>query len=170
MEPTWDVVDRNLKTISFTLVLGYAMMPVAKIGARTWALDPFLTYMKAAAPLTAVDGQVITFAEVTGRLVPEVQGDTMFVCGTAFFIEDLAASGIGARENQLRSRHRDQPSCFKEIGPPVMRSHDVNPIAEYAGLLNRNIIAVFGHQKRIGIREFQHAIELVNIHLTLPSG
>ena len=57
------------------------MMPVAKIGARSWVLDPFLPYMKAAH--AAVDRQVIAFAEVTDRLVPEVQGNTMFVSGTA---------------------------------------------------------------------------------------
>jgi hypothetical protein len=88
-------------------------MRVAMIGANTGFLDPFLTYMEAAAPLAAVDGQVITFADMTSRLVPELQGNTMFVCSTACFKEDLAASGIGARENQSRSRHRFWP--FRSI-------------------------------------------------------
>jgi hypothetical protein len=87
------------------------MMRVAKIGANTGLLDPFPTDMEAAAPLAAVDGQVITFAEMTGRLVPKLQGNTMFVRGAPCFIEGLPAAGVGARENQSRSRHRVLPFC-----------------------------------------------------------
>jgi hypothetical protein len=101
-----------VKLVGFTLVTVYIMMRVAVIGANTAFLDPFLTYVEAAAPLAAVDGQVITFADVTGRLVPKFQGNTMFICNTACFIEDLAAFSIGARENQLRSRHRVLPFGF----------------------------------------------------------
>jgi hypothetical protein len=84
-------------------------MRVAKIGATAGFLDPFLSDMEAAAPLAAVDGQVITFADMASRLVPKLQGNTMFVRGTACFIEDFAAFGIGARENQSGSRHRLLP-------------------------------------------------------------
>jgi hypothetical protein len=81
------------------------MIRVAKIGTNRGFLDPFLSDMEATAPLAAVDGQVITFAGMTSCSVPELQGNTMFVGSTACFKEDLAASGIGARENQSRSRH-----------------------------------------------------------------
>jgi hypothetical protein len=75
------------------------MMRVARIGARLAFLDSFLTDVEAAASLAAVDGQVITFADMTSRSVPELQGNTMFVCSSACFKEDLAAFGVGAREN-----------------------------------------------------------------------
>jgi hypothetical protein len=98
-----------VEVVRFTLVTVYIMIRVAKIGANARFPDPFLTYVKAAAPLAAIDGQVITFAELTGRLVPELQSNTMFLSNTACFIEGLAASSIGARENQSRSRHRVLP-------------------------------------------------------------
>jgi hypothetical protein len=85
------------------------MMRVARIDANTGFLDSFLSDVEAATPLAAVDGQVITFADMTSRSVPELQGNTMFVRSTACFKEDLAASGVGARENQSRSRHRLLP-------------------------------------------------------------
>jgi hypothetical protein len=75
--------------------------------ANSCFLDSFLAYMEASAPFTAVDYQAVALAEIARCLVPKVQSDTMFVRAAPMFIEDLAASGIGARENQLRSRHRD---------------------------------------------------------------
>ena len=102
-------------------------MRVAMIGANTGFLDPFLGYMEAAAPLAAVDCQVITFADMTSRLVPELQGNTMFVRSTTCFIEDLAASGIGAREYQSRSRHRLLPFHSVKADRQAMRPHDVTP-------------------------------------------
>ena len=75
------------------------MLLSAGIVAMTKAIDPFLTDVEAAASLAAVDGQVITFADMTSRSVPELQGNTMFVCSSACFKEDLAAFGVGAREN-----------------------------------------------------------------------
>ena len=87
--------------VRFRLVSVYTMMRVAKIGANTGFLDPFLTDVEAAAPLAAVDGQVITFADMTSRSVPELQGNTMFVCSTACFKEDLAASGVGAQGESI---------------------------------------------------------------------
>jgi hypothetical protein len=103
------------------------MLRVAKIGANTGFVDSFLSDMEAAAPLAAIDGQVITFAEMTSRLVPELQGNTMFVRSTACFIEDLTASGVGARENQSRSRHRVLPFRSVKADRQAMRSHDVTP-------------------------------------------
>jgi hypothetical protein len=97
------------------------------IGANTGFLDPFLSYMEAAAPLAAIDCQVITFADMTSRLVPELQGNTMFVCSTTCFIEDLAAFGIGARENQSRSRHQLLPFCTIKADRQAIRPHDVTP-------------------------------------------
>jgi hypothetical protein len=85
--------------VRFRLVSVHTMMRVEKIGANTRFLDPFLSDMEAAAPLAAVDCQVITFADMTSRSVPELQGNTMFVCSSACFKEDLAAFGVGAREN-----------------------------------------------------------------------
>jgi hypothetical protein len=55
--------------------------------------------MEAAAPLAAVHDQIIAFAEIAGRLVPEVQDNAVFVCTPAFSVENLAASGISVREN-----------------------------------------------------------------------
>ena len=146
------------------------MMRVARIGARLAFLDPFLTDVEAAAPLAAVDGQVITFADMTSRSVPELQGNTMFVCNTACFKEGFAASGIGARENQSRFRHRVSPFRSVKADRPAKISHDVTTVTDVAGLLNRDIIAVFVREKRIGISEFHHAIELVVIPVTLPCG
>jgi hypothetical protein len=100
------------------------MLWVAKIGANTAFLNSFLSDMEAAAPLAAVDGQVITFADMTSRPVPELQGNTMLVCSTACFKEDLAASGIGARENQSRSRHRVLPFRSVKADRQTMRSRE----------------------------------------------
>jgi len=63
--------------------------------------------MEASAPFATVDGQAVAFAEIASCLVPKVQNDTMFVRATPLFVKDFAASGIGTRENQLGSRHRD---------------------------------------------------------------
>jgi hypothetical protein len=156
--------------VRFTLVTIYIMMRVARIGARLAFLDPFLTDVEAAASLAAVDGQVITFADMTSRSVPELQGNTMFVCNTACFKEGFAASGVGARENQSRSRHRVLPFRSVKADRPAKRSHDVTTVTEVAGLLNRDILAVFVREKRIGISEFHHAIERVVIPVTLPCG
>jgi hypothetical protein len=146
------------------------MTRVARIGARLAFLDPFLTDVEAAAPLAAVDGQVITFADMTSRSVPELQGNTMFVCNTACFKEGFAAFGIGARENQSRSRHRVSPFRSVKADRQARRSHDVTTVTDVAGLLNRDTIAVFVREKRIGTSEFHHAIELVVIPVTLPCG
>jgi hypothetical protein len=159
-----------VEVVRFTLVTVYIVMRIAKIRTNTGFLDPFLTYVEAAAPLAAVNGQVITFADMTGRLVPELQGNTMFVCNTACFIEGFAASGIGARKNQSRSRHRISPFRSVKADRQARRSHDVTTVTDVAGLLNRDIIAVFVREKRIGISEFHHAIELVVIPVTLPCG
>ena len=75
------------------------MMCVASIRANAWFLDSFLAYMEASASFTTVNCQAIAFAEIAGCLVPEVQDDTMFVRATPLFVEDLAAFGIGLREN-----------------------------------------------------------------------
>jgi hypothetical protein len=155
--------------VRFTLVTVY-MTRVARIGARLAFLDPFLTDVEAAAPLAAVDGQVITFADMTSRSVPELQGNTMFVCNTACFKEGFAAFGIGARENQSRSRHRVSPFRSVKADRQARRSHDVTTVTDVAGLLNRDTIAVFVREKRIGTSEFHHAIELVVIPVTLPCG
>jgi hypothetical protein len=63
--------------------------------------------MEASAPFATVDNQAVAFAEIASCLVPKAQNDTMFVRATPHFVEDLAASGVSARQNQLRSRHRD---------------------------------------------------------------
>jgi hypothetical protein len=146
------------------------MMRVARIGARLASLDPFLTDVEAAAPLAAVDGQVITFADMTSRSVPELQGNTMFVCNTACFKEGFAASGIGARENQSRFRHRVSPFRSVKADRQARRSRDVTTVTDVAGLSNRDTIAAFVREKRIRISEFHHAIELVVIPVTLPCG
>jgi hypothetical protein len=156
--------------VRFTLVTVYIMMRVARISARLAFLDPFLTDVEPAAPLAAVDGQVITFADMTSRSVPELQGNTMFVCNTACFKEGFAAFGIGARENQSRSRHRVSPFRSVKADRQARRSHDVTTVTDVSGLLNRDTIAVFVREKRIGISEFHHAIELVVIPVTLPCG
>jgi hypothetical protein len=77
----------------------HAIMCMITVHINACFLDPFLTYMEAPAPFTTVDRQAMAFAEITGCLVPEVQDDTMFVRATPLFVEDLAASGIGLREN-----------------------------------------------------------------------
>ena len=156
--------------VRFTLVTVYIMMQVARIGARLAFLDSFLTDVEAAASLAAVDGQVITFADMTSRSVPELQGNTMFVCNTACFKEGFAASGIGARENQSRFRHRVSPFRSVKADRQARRSRDVTTVTDVAGLSNRDTIAVFVREKRIGISEFHHAIELVVIPVTLPCG
>jgi hypothetical protein len=50
-----------------------------------------------------------------------------------------------------------------------MRSYD-RPCNSLAGLYYRDIIAVFAREKRIGMGEFHHAIELFIIPVTLPRG
>jgi hypothetical protein len=67
--------------------------------------------MEAAASLAAIHGKAIALPKVAGRLVPEVEDNTVFVGSPACFEEDLAASGIRARDNQLRSPHRVRPFC-----------------------------------------------------------
>jgi hypothetical protein len=86
-------------------------MCIACIDANTWIFDSLLTYMEAAASLAAIHGKAIALPKVAGRLVPEVEDNTVFVGSPACFEEDLAASGIRARDNQLRSPHRVRPFC-----------------------------------------------------------
>jgi len=102
-------------------------MQIVGIGPNTNALDPFLTDMEAAAPLAPIDGQVIAFADVVGRSVPELQGDAMPIRSTSVAVKDLAASGIGTRENQLSSRHPDQPSRAIGGDSRAVRSRGVSP-------------------------------------------
>jgi hypothetical protein len=55
--------------------------------------------METAASLATVHGKAIAFPKIAGCLVPKIKHNAVFVCGPAFFEEDLAACGISAREN-----------------------------------------------------------------------
>jgi hypothetical protein len=55
--------------------------------------------METAASLATVHGKAIALPKIAGCLVPKVKHNAVFVRGSALFVEDLAASGIRAREN-----------------------------------------------------------------------
>jgi hypothetical protein len=78
----------------------------------TWVLDAFLTDVESAAPLTTVDRQSTVDADAACGLVPELQGNSMPVCGAPVLVERLPTSGIGARENDLGSNHGDESCRF----------------------------------------------------------
>jgi hypothetical protein len=80
--------------------------------AKRNAPYPFLTDVEAAAPLAAADGQLIAFTDMSGGSVPELQGDAVPIRSSTVVVENLAASEIGAREDQLNFRHA--------ISPPVL--------------------------------------------------
>jgi hypothetical protein len=77
---------------------------------RLFSVDPLLTNVEPAAPFAAVNGQLRTFADATGRFVPELERDTMPVRRTSVGLESLAALSVRARQNQWISRHHDRPS------------------------------------------------------------
>jgi hypothetical protein len=103
-------------------VLQFRIIPIAENGTSTNVLDPFLTDMEAAALLAPVDSQNIAFADMTGCLVPEFQGNAVPVRRTPVAVENLAAIGIGTRKNQMPSRHPDQPSRTSALDPGAVRS------------------------------------------------
>jgi len=105
----------------------FRVMQSVEIGASSHALDPFLTDVKAAAPLAPADGQLVAFADVAGRSVPELERDAVLIRGATVVVENLAASRIGARENQLSSRHPDEPSRAIAADPRAVRSCGVSP-------------------------------------------
>jgi hypothetical protein len=115
------------------------MMQIVGIGANTNGLDPFLPDVEAAAPLAPVDGQLIAFADMASRSVPELQGNAVPIRGTSVAVKNLAAFGIGARENQLSSRHPDQPSRAIAADPKAVRSREVSSQRGEPGV-KRNII------------------------------
>ena len=69
------------------------MMQIVGIGANTNARDPFLTDVEATAPLAPADGQLIAFADVAGRSVPELQDNAVPIRSTSVTVKNLAASG-----------------------------------------------------------------------------
>ncbi|MFI5454636.1 MAG: hypothetical protein ACHRXM_04220 [Isosphaerales bacterium] len=105
----------------------FLMLQIGGIGANTNAFDPFLADVEAAASLAPADGQLIAFADVAGRSVPELQGNAMPIRSTSVGEKNFAAFGIGARENQLSSRHPDQPSGAIAADPRAVRSRGTSP-------------------------------------------
>ena len=67
----------------------------------TLVLDAPLADVEASTSLAAVDRQLIARTSAAGRSIPEFQGDAVPISGSAVAVEDLAASGISARKNQL---------------------------------------------------------------------
>jgi len=128
------------------------MVQIVGIGANTSAFDPFLTDVEAAASLAAADGQLIAFADVAGRSVPELQGNAVPIRGTSVAVKNLAAFGIGARENQLSSRHPDQPSRAIAADPRAVRSRGVTPQRSEPGV-KRDIIGQVRPQKKEEFRD-----------------
>ena len=90
------------------------------IGSDTVALDSLLTNVEAAASFASEDGQLMTLTDVTGRSIPELQCDAVPVSSPPVFVENLAALGIGARENQLSSCHANHPSKIIAAGDWAM--------------------------------------------------
>jgi hypothetical protein len=77
-------------------------------------VNPLLADVETAAPLAAVDREAIAFTVLAGRLVPKVEGDTVFVGSPALSVKCPAARDIRARENQLMSLHRDRHPISKK--------------------------------------------------------
>jgi hypothetical protein len=93
------------------LVLVFLPVWTTGITAKRSTPDPFLTDVEAAASLAAADSQLIAFTDMSGGSVPELEGDTVPIRSSTVVVENLAASEIGAREDQLNFRHL--------ISPPV---------------------------------------------------
>jgi hypothetical protein len=94
------------------LVLVFVAVWTIGIRAKRNAPNPFLTDVEAAASLAAADGQLIAFTDMSGGSVPELQRDAVPIRRSPVVVENLAASQIGAREDQLNFRHA--------ISPPVL--------------------------------------------------
>jgi hypothetical protein len=94
------------------LVLVILGVSTIGIGAKRNAPNPFLTDVEPAASLAAADGQLIAFTGMSGGSIPELQRDAVPIRSSTFVVESLAASEIGAREDQLNFRHA--------ISPPVL--------------------------------------------------
>ena len=63
-------VPVTVELAGFRSMLVHTRIRVVTIGASTWFLDQSPAYMEAAAPLAAVDSEVIAFADMTSRSVP----------------------------------------------------------------------------------------------------
>jgi len=96
-----------LPRISNGEILVYFVLQSAGIVVMTKAIDPFLTDVEAAAPFAAENGELTVFPGAAGRSVPDFQGNALLLGGAAIVMENFAAGGIGASENQLGHLHRE---------------------------------------------------------------
>ncbi len=85
-------------------IVGGKIVVIAKVA------DPFLTQMKAAAAFAAGNNESAVFFATAGGSVPDFQGDTVLLGGATVAVENLAAGGIAASENQGLHCHFNQPS------------------------------------------------------------
>jgi len=146
----------------FRPALLFLKLQIGGIGANTNAFDPFLTDVEAAASLAPVDGQLIAFTDVPGRSVPELQGNAMPIRSTSVGEKNFAAFGIGARENQLSSRHPDQPSRAIAADPRAVRSRGVSPQRREPGV-KRDIVCKFVSKKRRNFATRSHGRHSCNV-------
>jgi hypothetical protein len=86
-------------------------------------------------------------------LVPEFQSDPVAIRDATVVVENPAACGIGARENQLAPCHPDQPSC--PFAPAVTTSSlgTKRPMRELPSM-KHNVIAGLVRKKKLGIASF----------------
>jgi hypothetical protein len=105
-------VLRALSVLSFghfchVEVLIDFVLQSARMVATVQAIDPFLSEMKAAAPFAAENGEPTVFPGAPGRSVPDFQADAVLLGVASSVVENFAAGGVGASENQLGHRHRE---------------------------------------------------------------
>jgi hypothetical protein len=87
----------------------------AGIVAMTKAIDPFLTDVEAAAPFAVENDELTVFPGAAGRSVPDFQGDAVLLGGAVIGMENFAAGGIGASENQLGHLHRESALSSDQV-------------------------------------------------------
>jgi hypothetical protein len=103
----------------------------AGIVAMNKAIDPFLAEVEAAALFAVENDELGVFPGAAGRSVPDFQGDAVLLGGATIVVENFAAGGIGASENQLGHLHResalssDQVKEGKKDGEHTLRSNRV---------------------------------------------
>jgi hypothetical protein len=132
--------------IVFSTHAVFAGMTSVVLRAETEAVDAFLTDVKTAASLAAVDCQLIPGANAPGRAVPEFERDAVPVRGSPVIVKDSAARRIGAGEDQLSPCHGNRPSCLFAAGRLAIGPRRTNALCRDSGV-RRDVMRPFSSKR-----------------------
>jgi hypothetical protein len=109
-----DFIRVEFRSFPVFVVFQIESFPVDLVGpgtgivvARTKAIDPFLTDVKASATFAVENDDTAIFPGTTGCSVPDFQRDAVLRGVAAILMENFTAGRIGTRENQWGHRHRE---------------------------------------------------------------